>query len=121
MTKNVGHGKTKKKRCTEVADSGGDSGADSRADSGGCISREVVYFIAAGITKSEVSRLVAKYRETGNVKDVPRSGRPKPTIEGQDRLIIQHSRKNHFKTARQFRDDLQGEIGIYTDGPAAEQ
>mgnify|MGYP003471160912 CR=1 FL=1 len=64
-----------------------------------------------GITKSEVSRLVAKYRETGNVKDVPRSGRPKVTTERQDRLIIQHSRRNRFKTARQIRDDLQGEIG----------
>ena len=61
-----------------------------------------------GITKSEVSRLVTKYRETGNVKDVPRSGHPKVTTERQDRLIIQHSRRNRFKTARQIRDDLQG-------------
>ena len=33
-----------------------------------------------GITKDEVSRLVAKYRQTGNIKDLSRSGRPKQTI-----------------------------------------
>ena len=27
-----------------------------------------------GITKGEVSHLVAKYRQTGNTKDLPRSG-----------------------------------------------
>ena len=37
-----------------------------------------------GITKSEASRLVAEDRQTGNIKDLPISGRPKVTTERED-------------------------------------
>ena len=64
-----------------------------------------------GITNGEVSRLVAKYRQTGNINDLPRSGRPKVTTEREDKLIVQHCGSHRFNPARQIRDDLQGVIG----------
>ena len=56
------------------------------------------------ITKGEVSRLVAKHRQTGSVKDHPRSGRPRVATDREDRMIAHHARQNRFKTARQIRD-----------------
>ena len=64
-----------------------------------------------GITEVEISRLVAKNRQTGNLKNFPRSDHPKATKEKEDRLIVQHCRRHRFKPARQVRDDLQGVIG----------
>ena len=40
-----------------------------------------------GISQSTVSRLQQKFRETGDVKDRPRSGRPKVTTPAEDRYI----------------------------------
>ena len=37
-----------------------------------------------GITERQVSRLVAKDRQIGNIKDLPRSERPKVTTERED-------------------------------------
>ena len=64
-------------------------------------SRLLLLLFALGYPKV---KSVAKYRKR------PRCP-PKVNTERQDRLIIQHSRRNRFKTARQIRDDLQGEIG----------
>ena len=63
------------------------------------------------MTKGEVRRLVAKHRQTGSVKDHPRSGRPRVITDREDRMIAHHARQNRFKMARQIRDDLQGLIG----------
>ena len=64
-----------------------------------------------GITKGDVSHLVAKYRQTGNIKDLPRGGRPKVTTEREDRLIMQHCTRRRSKPARQIRNDLLVVIG----------
>lgn len=64
-----------------------------------------------GITKGEVSRLLAKHRQTATVKDRQRSGRPRATTAQDDRRIANDARRNRFKPARQIRDDLQGVIG----------
>ena len=40
-----------------------------------------------GISQSTVSRLRQEFRETGDVKDRPRSGRPKVTTPAEDRYI----------------------------------
>ena len=67
--------------------------------------------IAARFGEGEVSRVGAKYRKTGNIKDLPRSSRPKVTTEREDKLITRHCRRHHFKPARQIRDDLQSVTG----------
>ncbi|KAK7464517.1 hypothetical protein BaRGS_00019948, partial [Batillaria attramentaria] len=57
--------------------------------------------------KGEVSRLVAKHRQTGNVQNPSRSGRPRVTTAREDRLIVHHARTNRFKPARHITNDLQ--------------
>jgi len=41
-----------------------------------------------GINHSEVSRLMAKFRQTGDVVDLPRSGQPRKTTPRQDRRLV---------------------------------
>ena len=51
--------------------------------------------VAAGMRcqQSTISKFVARYTETGVVKDCPRSGRPRVTTPNQDRyIVIQHVR-----------------------------
>ena len=40
-----------------------------------------------GVSPGTISKLKAKFRETGDVKDRPRSGRPKMTTPQEDRFI----------------------------------
>ena len=40
-----------------------------------------------GVSPGTISKLKAKFRETGDVKDRPRSGRPKKTTPQEDRFI----------------------------------
>ena len=61
-----------------------------------------------GKTEGKVRRLVAKDRQTGNIKDLPRSDRSKVTTEREDRFIVHHIRRHRFKPSRQTREDLKG-------------
>ena len=40
-----------------------------------------------GVSPGTISKLKAKFRDTGDVKDRPRSGRPKKTTPQEDRFI----------------------------------
>ena len=40
-----------------------------------------------GVSPGTISKLKAKFRETGDVKDRPRSGRPKKTTPQEDRPV----------------------------------
>ena len=52
-----------------------------------------------GVTQSEVSRLLAKVRATGSVRDRPRSGQPRKTDAREDRVLTRLAVKNRFKSA----------------------
>ena len=46
------------------------------------------YRVAAfGVSPGSISKLKTKFRETGEVKDPPRSGRPKKTTPQEDRFL----------------------------------
>ena len=69
---------------------------DEVADSGSCRDKAVFFCFCYSLLNNQrkVSRLVAKYRQTGNIKDLNRSGRPKVTTEREDRLIVQRCRRH---------------------------
>ena len=52
-----------------------------------------------GVNPSQINRLLIRHRETGTVKDRPRSGRPKVTTLRQDRYIRFQHLRNRFRTA----------------------
>lgn len=47
-----------------------------------------------------IRRLVTKFRQTGDVKDRPRSGRPKVTTAREDRRLINVSLRSRFKSGK---------------------
>lgn len=64
-----------------------------------------------GISQSTVSRLRQKYRETGEVKDRPRSGRPRVTTPVEDRYIRVLALRNRRLTARVIQGRIAGQHG----------
>ena len=64
------------------------------------------------ITQSQVSRLLTKHRQTGNVTYRPRSGGPKATTPREDRRMCILARQNRFWSAEQVRQGLQRGMGI---------
>ena len=63
-----------------------------------------------GITKGEVSCLIAKHRQTENIKALPRSGRPKVITEREDRLIVQPCMSSKATTAARYRDEILRDV-----------
>ena len=57
-----------------------------------------------GVTQGEISRLLQKWRESGEVADRRRSGRLRKTTPREDRYILRISRQNHFMSAMQLRN-----------------
>ena len=53
-----------------------------------------------GISSSTVSKLMAKYRQYGLLKDRPKSGRPKVTIPAQDNEIRVNVMRNRNITGK---------------------
>lgn len=64
------------------------------------------------ISQSQVSRLLTKHRQTGNVTVRPRSGCPKGTTPREDRRMCILARQNRFWSAEQVRQGLQSGTGI---------
>lgn len=61
-----------------------------------------------GVAKSTIKRLCRKYRQTGQVKDRPRSGRPCVTTPQDDRYISLTTLRNRTITARDLQARLRG-------------
>ena len=51
------------------------------------------------VNESAISRLRAKYRQTGTVKDRPRPSRPRKTTRREDNYIVTSSRPNPFMSS----------------------
>ena len=56
-----------------------------------------------GVTQGMISKLKTKFRLTGDVKDRPRSGRPKKTTPQQDRFITLSALRNRRVTAPELQ------------------
>lgn len=48
------------------------------------------------VSESSISRLRAKFRQTGSVKDRPRTGRPRKTTGREDNYMVTSSRRDRF-------------------------
>lgn len=59
-----------------------------------------------GCGKSAVSKLLKKYRETGSVKNLKRSGRPRATTPSQDKHIRVTSLMDRFRSAHDISRDV---------------
>ena len=51
---------------------------------------------AVGVSQQAISALSRKFQMTGNVDDLPRSGRPKVTTPREDRSLVNAARRNPF-------------------------
>ena len=83
--------------------------------------RVVVYFdqgvsqcqIAAQLhcSHTAVQKVVRKYRSTGSVEDLPKSGRPQVLTAREKRIAVNLSKKDRFRPATSIRDDLETNYG----------
>lgn len=64
-----------------------------------------------GVSPSCISKLKYKYRATGDVKDRPRSGRPKVTTPQQDRYISMSALRNRRLSSRNLQARFAGRYG----------
>ena len=58
------------------------------------------------VNHSIIVRLMQRFRQTGNVTDRPRAGRPRKTTPREDRLISRRARQRSFSTAGALRGNL---------------
>lgn len=63
-------------------------------------------------SQSVVSRLWTRYRRTGQVADLQRSGRPKSTNGRDDRLVVNQALRNRRLTATDLQQYLRGVRGV---------
>ena len=68
------------------------------------------------VNHSIIVRLMQRFRQTGNVTDRPRAGKPRKTTPREDRLISRRARQRPFSTAGALRGNLAfgGHIGTRT-------
>lgn len=64
------------------------------------------------VPRTVVSYWVKKEKIAGNVKNNPRSGRPRKTSENLDRVVKRLSQSNPRLTARHIRDDLEANHAV---------
>jgi transposase len=58
------------------------------------------------VNYSIIVRLMQRFRQTGNVTDRPRPGRPRKTTPREDRLISRRARQRPFITVGALRGNL---------------
>jgi len=56
-----------------------------------------------GVSPGTISKWKAKFQETGDVKDRPRSGRPKKTTEQEDHFITLSALRNRRLSSRNLQ------------------
>ena len=68
------------------------------------------------VNHSIIVRLMQRFRQTANVTDRPRAGRPRKTTPREDRLISRRARQRPFRTAGALRGTLAfgGQISTRT-------
>ena len=72
---------------------------------------------ANGINQSQVSRLIAKFRQTNDVTDRPRPGRPRISSAADDRVLVRSAvpdPKAPCSELRQQRQHLNVQAGTRT-------
>ena len=63
--------------------------------------------IRFNVSRSTIKRLRHRFRDTGDVKDRPRSGRPRVTTVRQERYIETTAARARFITANQIENDVR--------------
>ena len=63
--------------------------------------------IRFNVSRSTIKHLRHRFRNTGDVKDRPRSGRPRVTTVRQDRYIETRAARARFITANQIENDVR--------------
>ena len=58
------------------------------------------------VNHSIIVRLMQRFRQTGNVTDRPRAGRPRKKTSREDRLVSRRARQRPFSTAGALRGNL---------------
>jgi transposase len=58
------------------------------------------------VNHSIIARLMQRFRQTGNVTDRPRAGRPRKTTPREDQLISRRARQRPYSTAGALRGNL---------------
>ena len=64
------------------------------------------------VSQSVISRLWNRFRQTGNVSERPRSGRPRSTTARQDRYMSLMARRHRFQSAVQLNTDFHAASGV---------
>ena len=64
------------------------------------------------VHRSTISRMKQKFNQTGDVVDLPRSGRPKKTTDAEDRHIRTVHLRNRFRSASETARNWQGHVQI---------
>ena len=65
-----------------------------------------------GVSPGTISKLKAKFCQTGDVKDRPRSGRPRKTTPQEDRFITRTVLRNRRLSSRDLQARFAGRYGI---------
>ena len=55
------------------------------------------------VSKRQVERIRERYRETGEVHDKPRSGRPRKTTPREDKMLVRQSKAHPFCTSKELQ------------------
>ena len=67
----------------------------------------VIIFRQIGINQSKISRLIAKYRQTNDVTDRPRPGRPRISSAADDRVLVRSAVRDPNAPCSELRQQWQ--------------
>ena len=73
-------------------------------------SREIAR--AFNTSRQSIDRIRQRYAATGDVKDLPRSGRPRCTSNAEDRFITNVTRRNRFTSAQDMNRRIRRQRGV---------